>query len=500
MKYSFRKHAFLLEFGSTHIVNHKHTVFERKQFTRINVSDFAPLSRDHSFLDGITARQRCVFNRLATAIGVSGLCFPSITAFGLSWVFFAIFASLILWRLFLILVGAAIQLAPSRTTGVAMSAGEHPTYTVMVAAYQEAGLMEQLARALSKLDWPQNRMEILLLLEADDLDTRNAASRAKFPSGTKILLVPPGGPRTKPNALNYGLKHASGEYLVIYDVEDLPAPSQIKKAHAVFELSGPATVCLQARLAADNIKPGWLAAQWALEYDVQFGLLLTGTAICRLPVLLGGTSNHFRTQALRKLGGWDAWNVTEDADLGMRIARSGQAVRRLNCVTYEDAPASLKVWLPQRSRWLKGYLQTWLVLMRRPRETLRNVGLGRFIAIQASLGGAILAPLFHLPLALLVIAISASDDLDLGLIGMSLLIGGYAVSFLGDLCAPGRWTRSRLAAMLTKPLYWPLLSLAAYRAVWALAERPYFWAKTPHEPRLTEPRPCSTGSSAQPSP
>ncbi|MEL6860745.1 MAG: glycosyltransferase family 2 protein, partial [Pseudomonadota bacterium] len=365
---------------------------------------------------------------------------------------------------------------------------------------RETGLMDQLATALSKLDWPRDRLEILLLLEPDDIETQRAAADASFPSGSQILLVPPGGPRTKPNALNYGLRHASGDYLVIYDVEDLPAPDQLQRAHALFCKSGPDTVCLQAQLVADNAKQSWLAAQWALEYDAQFGLLLPAIALCRLPVLLGGTSNHFRTEALRRLGGWDAWNVTEDADLGMRIARTGRRVRRLRSITYEDAPTSLSIWLPQRSRWLKGYLQTWLVLMRRPRETMRDLGLGKFIAVQASLGGAILAPLFHLPLALVVIGVMCSDVLDLGRLGLSLLIGGYAVSLFGDLCAPGRWSLSRLFAMLTKPFYWPLLSIAAYRAIWALAKRPYFWAKTPHEPRTLEPSLCSTGSSAQPLP
>ncbi len=451
-------------------------------------------------MDGVTAGQIRRFNQLACSVGISGLFLPVMTAQCLSWVFFVVFASLITWRLFLILVGTAIRLAPDRPQPAATGSEPLPIYTIMVAAYQEAGLMNQLARALSRLEWPSHRLEILLLLEEDDAQTQEAAIRARFPHGTKILLVPSGGPRTKPNALNYGLRRAGGEYLVIYDVEDLPEHDQLQKAHALFRRSGPDTICLQARLAADNARRNWLTAQWALEYDVQFGLLLPSTAFCRLPVLLGGTSNHFRTEALRHLGGWDAWNVTEDADLGMRIAREGLNVGRLSSVTQEDAPHGLGVWLPQRSRWLKGYLQTWLVLMRHPRETLRDLGLGKFMAMQSSLGGAIIGPLLHLPLALLVIGVGVSDGLELGATGLSLLIGGYAVSLIGDICAPGKWSASRVFAMLTKPLYWPLLSLAAYRAIWALAKRPYFWAKTPHEPRTTEAFLCSTGSSAQPSP
>ena len=461
----------------------------------------AELDTSLSYRSGITTTQKRVFNRLAMTLGLFGLIQPSLFALAVSWVFVTLFALLIGWRLFLILVGTVLRLANASPSGPVEPEAELPVYTIVVAAYEEAPLMDQLAQALSQIDWPSGRLDVLLLLEADDVLTQTAARQAAFPETTRILLVPPGGPRTKPNALNHGLKHARGAFLVVYDVEDLPAPDQLKHAFAEFERSGPETICLQARLAADNANASWLAAHWALEYDVQFGLLLPATALYQMPLLLGGTSNHFRQDALHEARGWDAWNVTEDADLGMRLARARTRVRTLSSTTLEDAPVDLDVWLPQRGRWIKGYLQTWLVLMRRPSQTRKELGFVGFCSVQLSLGGAIVGPLCHAPLFGMVLIAMATKQLEIGLAGTVLLSSGMLVSLIGDLCAPGKWSAMRVVAMLTQPLYWPLLSIAAYRAIWSLAKQPSFWAKTPHTPRGSELCPqCSTGSLAQDSP
>lgn len=372
-----------------------------------------------------------------------------------------------------------------------------PIYSILIPVYDEPRLMRQLAKALEQIDWPQERLDILVLFESHDHETFQAARQSGFPVGTRFVRVPAGGPLTKPNALNHGLSCAEGDFVTVYDVEDLPAPDQLRRAHALFSKAPPDLVCLQARLHADNPTASWLAAHWALEYDLQFGLLLPGAALYQLPLLLGGTSNHFRREALVALGGWDAYNVTEDADLGMRIARAGLRTQTFVSSTLEDAPVRLSVWMPQRGRWIKGYLQTWLVLMRRPGQTCREMGGLNFLAMQLSLGGAILTPLSHALLIALMLIIAAAPDLAIGSTGWSLFASGYAVSLIGDLAAPGPWSWQRGLAVLTKPLYWPLLSIAAILAVWDLAKRPHFWAKTPHTPRNAEPAPnCSTGSSA----
>jgi hypothetical protein len=208
-------------------------------------------------------------------------------------------------------------------------------------------------------------------------------------------------------------------------------------------------------------------------------------------------SPHFRKQALLALGGWDALNVTEDADLGLRVARAGLLSGTISTPTYEDAPARFDIWRAQRSRWIKGYIQTWLVLMRTPTKTLKQMGLVPFITAHLNLGGAILAAVLFAPCILFVVMAMLSGQREIGLAGTGLLIGALVIGLCSDLAAPGRLTAAKLFAALTRPFYWPLHSIAAIHALWELAEDPFFWAKTPHQPRMAEPPIiCSTGSSS----
>ena len=454
----------------------------------------APLEA-FSFRTRMQRPQRQILNLSLITLGVAGSLQPVLLAVAVSWALFCLFSVLVLSRLLLILVGVAERSFPARHVRAPPGDVDLPMVSVLVAAYREATMMAQLAAALRRISWPRSKLEILILLEADDRETQRAAEKAAFESGTRILIVPPGGPRTKPNALNHGLASARGAIVTVYDVEDIPHPDQIRAAYQAFRRAPPNTVCVQAPLIADNANANWIASHWALEYDVQFGLLLPGLSVYRMPLLLGGTSNHFRREALLAMGGWDAWNVTEDADLGMRLARLGGLTQTIRTPTREIAPTQFHVWLAQRSRWLKGFMQTWLVLMRRPRETMRQLGLIRFAIVQLTLGGAIITPLAHAPFAVLTLFSIVSGHLAVGHFGLGLLIAGLLIGALGDLFAPGPWSWRRGVAILTRAAYWPLHSLAAYRALWELADKPFFWAKTPHQPRDVEPASsCSTGS------
>ena len=447
----------------------------------------APLST-YSYRVGIPPRQQAVLNICSGAIGACGLLHPILTATALSLGLLSAFAALILLRFLLVLVGFGRRLFEGEPRTRHIVPEDLPVYSILIAAYQEAEMMEQLADALNALSWPEDRLEILILLEADDPETLQAARRANFSEATRFVIVPPGGPRTKPNALNHGLALTNGTFITVYDVEDLPHPEQLRHTYNAFLSAPDDTICVQAPLIAINGDASWMAAQWALEYRAQFGLFLPALCWLRQPVLLGGTSNHFRRDALFALGGWDAWNVTEDADLGMRIARAGLRIETIRTPTLESAPKRFDVWFAQRSRWLKGFLQTWLVLMRSPGQPLKQMGLLRFLVAQMTLGGAILAPLAHAPCVCLIAVTVWFRELELGVAGLILLMAGLSVGLLGDLLAPGQWTWQRFLALATRPLYWPLHSLAAYRAIWELADRPFFWAKTPHQPYDVELR------------
>lgn len=460
----------------------------------------APLEA-YSFRARMSAAQQAVLNALATFVGVALLLQPALAAALLSWILFAIFSLLILTRLTLIIAGLGARVLCARDMITPAFAENCPKFTVMVAGYHESNMMAQLALALRRLSWPADKVEFFILLEADDPDTIDAAKAADFPHTTRVIVVPPGGPKTKPNALNYGLTLARGDIVTVYDVEDQPHPDQLRAVCHAFRHAPANIVCVQAPLVARNETASWFASQWALEYGVQFGLLIPSLSIYRMPILLGGTSNHIRRDALLALGGWDAWNVTEDADLGMRMARAGLLTESVRTPTFETAPTRFRVWWPQRSRWLKGFLQTWLVLMRDPVTTCRQMGAPRFTLMQVTLGGAVFSPLAHLPFSVLVALAFWSGELAVGFAGFGLLAVGLLVGLVSDLLAPGRWSWVRLFAIITRPFYWPLHSLAAYRALWELANHPFFWAKTPHRPNDAEPQPFySTGSSASASP
>ncbi len=152
---------------------------------------------------------------------------------------------------------------------------------------------------------------------------RRALRKHDLPPHFEVIVVPQGSPQTKPRALNYALQFCRGSLLTIYDAEDIPEPNQLREVARKFSGAGEKLACLQAQLSFYNPNENWLTRQFTAEYATLFGLILPALAAHNLPLPLGGTSNHFRTRNLRQIGGWDPYNVTEDADLGLRLARLG---------------------------------------------------------------------------------------------------------------------------------------------------------------------------------
>jgi glycosyltransferase XagB len=367
---------------------------------------------------------------------------------------------------------------------------EPPTYTILAPLHDEARVAADLVQALNDLDYPRDRLEVFFLLEADDRSTQTALNELTLPEGFRIVIVPPGGPRTKPQALNHGLTLARGEFITVYDAEDIPDPRQLLRAAAAFSAAPDTVACLQARLVIDNADDGWLARMMAIEYASLFDATKCGLAAMRLPVALGGSSNHFRTDALRKLGGWDAWNVTEDADLGLQLARLGLAVGDLPSDTYEEAPFELSNWFLQRRRWMKGFLQTLIAHSRRPTASIRLIGWLGWLAGMTQVGGALLGALFF-PLFALHIGWHAATG-GLFMAGSPLAAASNTLALWVAACgcmtalAPAliglaRRRRMSLAPWLaTLPLYVLLISAAAWAALVEQARAPHHWDKTSH--------------------
>lgn len=362
-----------------------------------------------------------------------------------------------------------------------------PAYTILVPLYREAGVVGELVQGLSALDYPSHLLDIKLVMEADDHETIAAARAVLHGEGPfEIVEVPAGGPRTKPKAANYALAFARGEYLVVYDAEDRPEPDQLKKAIATFRASPRTTACLQARLNFYNANHNWLTRMFALDYALWFDTLLPGLDRIGVPMPLGGTSNHFRTSVLRDIGGWDAFNVTEDADIGIRLSQLGYRVSMLDSTTFEEAPIRVGAWLKQRSRWLKGYMQTWLVHMRDPAALVQRTGVRGFLAFQLFIGGGVIFALANPPLWIAFLSAIALHGFYQAagpgavIPGAGLLANNILLTYLAVL-APRKRGWDELAPYgLTVIAYWALVSAAGYRGAWQLITKPFFWEKTTH--------------------
>ncbi len=363
-----------------------------------------------------------------------------------------------------------------------------PVVSVMVPLFREDDIAPRLIRRIGRIDYPKELLDVLLVVEEDDLATQQALSRRTLPRWMRVVTVPRGPIRTKPRALNYALDFCRGSIVGIWDAEDAPDPGQIRTVVTRFAVAPPEVVCLQGILDFYNARHNWITRCFAIEYAVWFRTLLPGLARLGLVVPLGGTTLFFRRKALEDLGGWDAHNVTEDADLGLRLARHGYRTEVIDTVTEEEPNSRPLAWIRQRSRWQKGFAITWASHMRSPRRLWRDLGPKRFLAVQVMLLGsvsqALLAPVLWTFWAL---TLGLAHPLAGALPGwvMTLLAALFAVAEMITLAA-GLWAtrgpqhRHLMKWVPTLHLYVPLASFSAWKALQECVTRPFYWDKTAH--------------------
>ena len=364
-----------------------------------------------------------------------------------------------------------------------------PVYTVLVPAYREPSVITALIARLTELEYPADKLDIRLVLEDGDSETIAAALAAHPGPQFTIVRVPDSQPKTKPKACNYALSAARGEFVTIYDAEDRPEPLQLRRAVVAFERLDESVACLQAKLSYYNADQNMLTRWFTIEYGMWFSNLLPGLVAQRGPLPLGGTSNHFRMDILREVGGWDPYNVTEDADLGIRLARRGYKTRVLDSVTLEEANSDVINWVKQRSRWYKGYLQTWLVHMRHPVALARELGVRGFIGFNLFIAGtpllSLINPVFW---ALTALWFLVHPPVILALFPAWLYYLSLGVMVIGNISLFYSWlvsariagSRHLVFAATIIPLYWMLMSLAVTKAAVQLVTAPSFWEKTTH--------------------
>ncbi len=411
---------------------------------------------------------------------------------------------------------------------------ELPVYTILLPMYHEEAIAGDLIRRIESLDYPKNKLDVKVLLEADDPGTLEALKKAGAPEYFDFLVMPPLPPKTKPRSCNYALAAAKGEFCVIYDAEDAPEPDQLKKAVAAFraDRSGK-LICVQAKLNYYNPEQNLLTRLFTIEYTTHFDLLLPGMSKFNFPLPLGGTSNHFRVSALREVGGWDPFNVTEDCDLGIRIYENGCRTALIDSTTWEEANSKIGNFIRQRSRWVKGFIQTHLVHYRNIFRTVRRLGLKGSLGGYLAIGGGswmlllnvifwvllagyllllwdgcrhglgvweqIAAPdfsphlydgiavgQFHLR-AWPLVYFGGNEDPLLSLLSqvffitsIALLAANFIFILIGMMGCLKRKYYFLLPFTLLLPFYWIMLSIGGWKGFIQIFYKPFYWEKTKH--------------------
>jgi cellulose synthase/poly-beta-1,6-N-acetylglucosamine synthase-like glycosyltransferase len=467
---------------------------EVKKIGKREVRTFAPFQEHTSALQVITARQLMI-------VGILAGCWLA----GLFRLHLALFTVTVGMITLLYICGFVVSgiLATKSVNG---SSGEKideeiiaaldqrgvewPAYTILCPLYKESAIVPQFVEAIKALKYPAEKLQVLFLTEEDDHETRAALYSMRLPRDFTILTVPKGSPQTKPRACNFGLLQAKGQFIVIFDAEDKPEPYQLKKAVLAFANHGPEVACVQAKLNYYNSTQNLLTRWFTAEYSTWFDIMLPGLQQRGFSLPLGGTSNHFRTEVLRALGGWDAFNVTEDCDLGLRISQYGLKTAVLDSTTYEEATSRVKSWLFQRSRWIKGYLQTYLVHMRHPVQTLRRGQFRKFFSLQLIVGAwtiVLLINPFMWALTALYLVFRPVQLYSILFPGPILYMGAFCLVFgnffyvyihlIGCL---RRKEYALIKWVLLIPLYWVMMSVSAYIAFYQLIVKPHYWEKTQH--------------------
>jgi cellulose synthase/poly-beta-1,6-N-acetylglucosamine synthase-like glycosyltransferase len=413
-----------------------------------------------------------------------------------SFIFFNLFFSFvflfsIVFKLYIALKGSKYELVEVVTKDEvkAIKNDTLPVYTILLPVYKEDKLIRKLIWNLRSLDYPRGKLDVKLLIEEDDDKTLNAVRNLDFPANFETIVVPFHMPKTKPKACNYGLFFCKGIYLTIYDAEDVPDSDQLKKVVALFRKLPKDYVVLQGALNYFNKNENLLTRMFTLEYSYWFDYMLPGLQSLDVPIPLGGTSNHFKLDKLKELGGWDPFNVTEDADLGVRVFEKRYKVGVVNSTTLEEANNEPFNWIRQRSRWIKGYMQTLLVHMRNPVRLVNKIGWRGFFGFNFFVGFTPITFLLY-PVLLGFYIIYIIFDLQivrvlfpdwvLYISIFNFVAGNTLMIYVNMLAVFKRRFYELILFALVNPFYWLMHSIAAYKGLWQLIYKPFYWEKTNH--------------------
>ena len=461
------------------------------RYVRVATTDLLNRSPDESAYRVLTWPQRAGFTAVLVVFGLFLVYSPvnTIIAFNVLSVLFYTSFSLYKFRMIYDALGHTFELPVTEEEIAALDERELPVYTIMIPLYREAAVLPKLAESISQLDYPPSKLDVKLILEEDDLETQAAIKALALPPHFKVVIVPDAQPKTKPKACNYALIQAEGKYVVIYDAEDRPDSDQLKKIVVAYSKAEERIVCIQCKLNYYNRDQNLLTRWFTIEYSSWFDLFMPGLDAADSPIPLGGTSNHLVREKLIELGAWDPFNVTEDADLGVRLHKFGYKTAIVDSTTYEEANSDLYNWIRQRSRWVKGYIQTWLVHMRHPVKLGRQMGWRSWWSFQFVIAGTFVGFLlnpFYWVLTTLWLATQAGfirvlfPSFVYFAAAAGLYIGNFVFTYINVAGVLRRGYPELVKYALLSPLYWALMSVGAYKGLFQLFYRPFYWEKTVH--------------------
>ena len=420
----------------------------------------------HLFLKRLLKDSKCKLFALILFTIAAVIIFPKIIFCYLS----ILYLTVQLFKLYVVANGAMASNAHQKLE----LPKQLPVYSILLPVYKEGKILPQLINAMQAIDYPKHLLDIKLLIEKDDQETIEAAAGIALPEYIEIIKVPTVFPRTKPKACNYGLQFCRGKYVVIYDAEDIPKSKQLKQVVAMFESCEEEVVCIQAKLTFYNSDENILTKLFSIEYGLLFNYFLQGLAKLNLPIPLGGTSNHFIREKLIELGGWDAFNVTEDADLGIRIYQRGYQTKMIDSITLEEAPTTYGAWIKQRTRWIKGHLLTSMMYLAHSGHLNLKAKLALFLTLFLPNIAHLLLPIYML-LSLFIdnffCNLFYQIDISLGI--MLPILYAYLVGL------KYRWINKK-EIILASPIYYLLLSIAAINSIIEIFKKPFHWNKTKH--------------------
>ena len=364
-----------------------------------------------------------------------------------------------------------------------------PIYSILIPLYKEELKVYSIIKAMDKMNYPQNKLDVKLIIEEDDILTLRAIKVLNIPPYVQIIKVPYSFPRTKPKALNYAMSYVKGKFITIYDAEDIPDPDQLLKALYAFNTLPQEYVCVQAKLNFYNAKKNFLTRFFSLEYSVWFNYLLKGLSLLNLPVTLGGTSNHFKVDKLKEVGYWDPYNVTEDAELGIRLYMQGYKVHMINSVTMEESPTDVWTWIAQRARWIKGFIQTSYVFLKIKKD-YSKFNMLKIFTVYVFVGLSTYS-FFCLPWLIFMLMFDLNHYIyNLWMIN-SIFSFSYMYAIAYFVLLSNKTTIKNLSlydwiTLLLWPFYFILHTVACYRAIWEVLVSPFNWNKTPHGESIDE--------------